>query len=385
MNRVLQDIQPSATLAISSRARALAAAGHSVCNFSAGETDFDTPAGAVAPTIAALEAGETRYTPIAGLPGLCRAVAAKLERENGLHYDPAQILVSCGAKHSLANVFFAILNPGDEVIIPAPFWLSYPEMVRLAGGVPVFVSAPESQALKITPAQLSAAITPRTVAMVLNSPCNPTGAVYSADELRALAEVCVARGVWLVADEIYEKLVYDGARHVSVASLSPAIYRRTITVNGFSKAYAMTGWRSGYTAAAPEVIKAMSTFQSHTASPPTTFVQHGCIAALEACDASIVEMVAAFAARRERMFALLSAIPGLSCVKPMGAFYMFPNISATGLDSRSFCERLIDRQHVAAVPGVAFGSDSHIRLSYACGLAEVEEGVGRLAAFVSTL
>ncbi len=258
-------------------------------------------------------------------------------------------------------------------------------MVRLAGGTPVFVASSEDQGLKITPDQLAAAITPRTVALIINSPSNPTGIVYTAEELRALAEVCVAHNIYIVSDEIYEWMAYDNKRHVSVASLSDEIYRHTITVNGFSKAYAMTGWRSGYTAGPADVIRAMCTVQSHTASPPTTFVQHGCITALEECGDNITEMVAAFAVRRERMYQMLLEIPGLTCIKPMGAFYMFPNISAFGLDSLTFCERLIDQQYVAAVPGISFGSDAHIRLSYACGLPEIEEGLTRMKKFVETL
>jgi len=385
MNKTLRAIQPSATLAIASRARKLAVEGQNVCNFAAGEPDFDTPELAKEGAIAALRAGETKYTPIAGITALCSEIATKLKRDNGLEYSPSQVIVSCGAKHSLANVFFALCNPGDEVVIPAPFWLSYPEMVRIAGGVPVFVTGTEAHGLKITPAQLEAAITPRTVAFILNSPSNPTGIVYNEGELRALAEVCVKHGVYIVADEIYERMVYDGTQHVSVGSLSPEIFQRTITVNGLSKAYSMTGWRVGYTAGPSDVINAMCTVQSHTASPSTTFVQHGAVTALKTCESAVVEMVEAFARRRERMFEMLTAIKGVTCIKPMGAFYMFPNISAFGLDSKTFCERLIDSQHVAAVPGVSFGADANIRMSYACSMKEIEEGVTRLKAFTESL
>ncbi len=385
MNNALNSIQPSVTLAIGARARQLAAEGQSVCNFVAGEPDFDTPEAAKEGAIVALRAGETKYTPIAGIGALCKSIAAKLERDNGLRHSPAQVIVSCGAKHSLANVFLALCNPGDEVIIPAPYWLSYPEMVRIAGGVPVFVSGDDAHALKISPAQLEAAITPRTLALVLNSPSNPSGTVYTAEELKALADVCVRHGLYIVADEIYERMVYDGTRHVSVGSLSPEIFERTITVNGLSKAYAMTGWRIGYAAGPADVIRAMCTVQSHTASAPTTFAQFGGLEALSACDADVDAMVRAFAQRRERMYELLQGIRGLSCVKPMGAFYMFPNIGAFGLDSKTFAERLIDEQHVATVPGVSFGADDHIRLSYACSLEEVVEGVARIKRFIEGL
>ncbi len=385
MNNALLQIQPSATLAISSRAKQLAAEGRSVCSFAAGEPDFDTPETAKNACAKALAAGRTKYTPAAGAPDLRAAVAEKLARVNNLHVGPDQIVVSCGAKHSLANVFLALCNPGDEVVIPAPYWLSYPAMVRIAGGVPVFVEASAANGLKITPEQLEAALTPRTVALILNSPSNPTGAVYTESELRALAEVCVRRGIYIVSDEIYEYLVYDGARHTCVAALSPEIAARTVTVNGFSKAYAMTGWRMGYAAGPKDFIKAMTTVQSHTAGPPATFAQCGGIEALVSCGADIAAMVAAFAERRVRILELLRGIPGITCVCPQGAFYVFPDISSFGLPSEEFARRLLEERHVAVVPGVAFGSDTHIRLSYACSMQEIEEGLDRLRLFCASL
>ena len=385
MNRTLEHIQPSLTLAITSRAKQLRADGHSVCNFSAGEPDFDTPETAKKACADALFAGRTKYTPAAGDPALRAAIREKLRRENGLDVADDGIIVSCGAKHSLANVFLALCNPGDEVVIPAPYWLSYPEMVRIAGGTPVFVAATVESGLKITAAQLEAAITPRTVALVLNTPCNPTGAVYDEAELRALADVCVRHGVWIVADEIYERLVYDGARHVSVASLSPEIAARTVTVNGFSKAFAMTGWRMGYAAGPREFIRAMATVQSHTAGPPATFAQCGGVYSLGHCEEEVRGMVAAFAARRDRIVGLLRDIPGVRCVEPRGAFYVFPDISSFGLDSQTFARRLLDERHVALVPGAAFGSDANVRLSYACGVDEIEEGLRRIREFCAAL
>ena len=385
MNEALKSIQPSLTLAITGRAKQLKAEGQSVCNFAAGEPDFDTPAEAKKACAEALEAGYTKYTPASGALDLRAAIAEKLRAENGVEVAEDQVVVSCGAKHSLANVFLAMCNPGDEVVIPSPYWLSYPEMIRIAGGKPVFVPCLDANGLKITPEQLEAALTPRTVALVLNSPANPTGAVYTEAELRALGEVCVRHGVWIVADEIYERLVYDGARHVSIASLSPELAARTVTVNGFSKAFAMTGWRMGYAAGPREFMRAVATVQSHTAGPPATFAQFGGGTALRSCEADVKRMVEAFSRRRQRILDLLLAIPRMRCVRPDGAFYVFPDISGFGLDSRTFAQRLLEERHVALVPGKAFGSDSNVRLSYACGIDEIEEGLSRIRDFCETL
>jgi aspartate aminotransferase len=284
LNSSILAIQPSATLAIAALAKQLAAQGRPVCDFAAGEPDFDTPAFIKDAAIAALREGKTKYTPVAGVPRLCEAIAAKLKRDNGLDYKPSQIVVSCGAKHSLALVFQTLLNPGDEVIIPAPYWLSYPEMIRIAGGVPVFVTATPAADFKITPADIERAATARTVALVINSPCNPTGTMYTPAELRALGETALRLGLTLVSDEIYEKMVYDGQEQASMAAFSPALYANTVTVNGLSKAYSMTGWRLGYTAAPEPFIRAMNALQSHTASAPNTFAQWGGVAAIERGD-----------------------------------------------------------------------------------------------------
>ena len=385
LNSSILAIQPSATLAIASLAKQLAAQGRPVCDFAAGEPDFDTPAFIKDAAIAALREGKTKYTPVAGVPKLCEVIAAKLKRDNGLDYKPSQIVVSCGAKHSLALVFQTLLNPGDEVIIPAPYWLSYPEMVRIAGGVPVFVTATPAADFKITPADIEQAATARTVALVINSPCNPTGTMYTPAELRALGETALRLGLTLVSDEINEKMVYDGNEQASLAAFSPALYANTITVNGMSKAYSMTGWRLGYTAAPEPFIKAMNALQSHTASAPNTFAQWGGVAAIDRGDDSIREMVAAFDARRRRIFALMSAIPGVVCPRPTGAFYVFPDISALGLDSVTFARRLLEEHNVAVVPGVAFGADSCVRLSYACTMETIETGLARFRAFCASL
>jgi len=385
LNSSILAIHPSATLAIAALAKQLVAQGRPVCDFAAGEPDFDTPTCIKEAAITALREGKTKYTPVAGVPKLCEAIAAKLKRDNGLVYKPSQIIVSCGAKHSLALVFQTLLNPGDEVIIPAPYWLSYPEMIRVAGGTPVFVPTTPASDFKVTPAAIEQAATSRAVALVINSPCNPTGTMYTPDELRAIGETAVRLGLTIVSDEIYEKMVYDGNQHASMASFSPELYANTITVNGMSKAYSMTGWRLGYTAAPEPFIKAMGALQSHTASAPNTFAQWGAIAALEQGEDSIREMVVAFDARRRRIYERMDAIPGVICPRPTGAFYVFPDISAFGLDSVTFARRLLEEHNVAVVPGVAFGADGCVRLSYACTMDVIETGLSRFSAFCASL
>ena len=385
MNEIIQSIPPSVSLSITSKAKALAAAGEDVLSFAAGEPDFDTPAVIKAAAAEALQRGETKYTPVAGLLSLRQAIAEKLEVENGLTYDPGQIVVNNGAKHSLFNVFMAICSAGDEVLIPAPYWLSYPEMVKIAGGVPVIVETDEDRDFKVTPEALEAAITDKTRAVVVNSPSNPIGVVYSRDELEALADVAVKHDVLIISDEIYEKMIYDGVEHVSIGSFNDEVFSRTVTVNGFSKAFSMTGWRLGYFAAPMPIVKVASTLQSHSTSGPNTFAQYGGIAALKSAAGDVAEMVAAFADRREFMYARLTAIEGVRCVNPQGAFYMLPNISSFGIDSVTFASRLLEEAKVAVVPGAAFGADANIRMSYACSKENIAEGVERLAAFVAGL
>ena len=385
LNRRIAAIPPSATLKITARAKQMAAEGRQVCNFAAGEPDFDTPEPIKRAAAAALAAGKTKYAPTPGLPDLRAAIAAKFERDNGLIYTPEQVVVSNGGKHSLFNIMMAICDEGAEVIIPAPYWLSYPEMVKVAGGVPVAVACPEANGFKLTPDALAAAITPRTRAMVLNSPSNPIGVVYTREEMTALAEVAVKSDILIVSDEIYEKLIYDGVEHVSVGSLSDEVFEHVITVNGFSKAFSMTGWRLGYFAGPSEVVKAVGAFQSHSTSGANTFAQWGALAALKLTDEDLAPMVVAFAERRASLYERLAAIDGVTCVKPMGAFYALPNISSFGLDSLTFTERLLDEQGVAAVPGAPFGADAHIRLSYACSLDTINEGIDKLEAFVASL
>ena len=388
MNSVLQAIQPSATLAISARAKELAAQGASVCNFAAGEPDFDTPDVIKRAAIAAIEAGKTKYTAAKGMPELCRAVADKFARVNGIAYDPAtEILVSSGGKQSLFYAFLALLERGDEVLIPSPAWLSYPELVRVAGGRPRFVKTTARTGYKLTPAQLEKAIRPRSKVLVLNYPSNPTGAVYSASELRALGEAAVARGLWIVADEMYERMVYTDEPFASLASLAPELRARTVTVNGCSKAFSMTGWRIGYAGAPKEVLSLMAAAQSHCASNPCTPAQYAALAAFvdPASEEAVKPMIAAFRERADRIYSLLRKIPGVRVLRPEGAFYIFPNVKAFGLDAVTFCRRLLEERHVAAVPGLPFGDDGCIRFSYACSTATIEEGMERFAEFCASL
>ncbi|MGK7910914.1 MAG: pyridoxal phosphate-dependent aminotransferase [Synechococcus sp.] len=383
----VKNLTPSMTLAIASKAKALKAAGIDICGFGAGEPDFDTPLHIREASIQALKDGHTHYGPVAGMPALREAIANKLSGENGLPFVPEQIVISNGGKQTLFNLAMAMLEPGDEVILPAPFWLSYPEMVTLAGATSVKVSTSESSRFKLSPEQLKAAITPKTKLLVLTSPSNPTGAVYSREELEALAEIIVANDIYVVSDEIYEKLIYDGGHHVSIGSLGPDIFARTILSSGFAKAYAMTGWRIGYLAGPLELMKAVSSIQGHSTSNVCSFAQYGALAALSSPESepAVASMRETFAERREVMYEGLTSIPGVTCAKPNGAFYMFPNISCAGLGSIEFCDRLLEDQNVAVVPGIAFGAEGHIRMSYATDMDTIQKGIARIQAFVESV
>lgn len=378
-------VTPSLTLSIAAKAKAMKAVGIDVCSFSAGEPDFDTPAHIKAAAQKALDEGKTKYGAANGEPKLREAIARKLLQDNRLCYGPENVLVTNGGKHSLYNLMMALIEAGDEVIIPSPYWLSYPEMVILAGGTPVLLPTDASTGYKITPDQLRKAITPRTKLFVLNSPSNPTGMVYSPEEVQAIAEVIVEKDILVVSDEIYEKILYDGAIHVSIGSFGSEIFDRTIISSGFAKAYSMTGWRIGYLAGDVELIKAAGTIQGHSTSNVCTFAQYGAIAALESSQDCVEEMRLAFAQRREVMYERLNAIPGINCPKPNGAFYLFFNISETGLTSLEFCDALLENQQVAVIPGIAFGADDHIRLSYATDMISIEKGMDRLDKFVRSL
>lgn len=378
-------LSPSLTLAIDSKAKQMKADGQDVVGFGVGEPDFDTPQHIKDAAIKALNAGFTKYTPASGIPELRQAIADKFKRENGLTYKPSQVIVSCGGKHSCYNVIIATCEEGDEVIIPAPYWLSYPEMVKLAGATPVIVETTDKTEFKVTPAQLRAAITPRTRLFVLNSPSNPTGSVYTPDEIKALGDICVEKGVIIMSDEIYEHLLYDGATHKSVAGFSQAHYDHTILVHGFAKAWSMTGWRLGFTAAPEPIAKAIDAIQSHSTSNPTSFAQKGGVAALTGPQDHLQTWLAEFNKRRTFAHQKLNHIPGISCVNAKGAFYLFPNISGTGLKSTEFCARLLESEKVAAVPGIAFGADDYIRISYATSMANLEKGCERIERFCKSL
>ncbi len=378
-------LSPSLTLAIDSKAKAMKAAGEDVVGFGAGEPDFDTPQHIKDAAAAALAAGFTKYTPSSGIPELRQAIADKFQRENGLTYKPSQIIVSNGGKHSCYNVILVTCQEGDEVIIPSPYWLSYPEMVKLAGAKPVILETTDKTEFKVTPAQLRAAITANTRLFILNSPSNPTGSVYTPDEIKALGDICVEKGVLIMSDEIYEHLTYDGAQVKSVASFSQAHYDHTIIVHGFAKVWSMTGWRLGFLAAPEPIAKAIDAVQSHSTSNPCSFAQKGGVAALTGSQEHLPKWLAEYAKRRTRAWEMLNAMPGVTCVNSKGAFYLFPNISGTGLKSADFCARLLEQEKVAAVPGIAFGADDYIRISYATSLANIEKGLGRMDSFVRGL
>ncbi|MEH2375149.1 pyridoxal phosphate-dependent aminotransferase [Nostoc sp.] len=380
----VSQVTPSLTLAIAAKAKALKAEGIDVCSFSAGEPDFDTPAHIKTAAVKALDEGKTKYGAAAGEPKLREAIAHKLKIDNGLDYKSENVIVTNGGKHSLYNLIVALIDPGDQVIIPAPYWLSYPEMVTLVGGVSVIVPTDATTGYKITPEQLRKAITPKTKLFILNSPSNPTGMVYTPDEIKALAQVIVDADILVVSDEIYEKILYDGAEHISIGSLGKEIFDRTLISNGFAKAYSMTGWRLGYLAGPVEIIKAASTIQGHSTSNVCTFAQYGAIAALKSPQDCVEEMRQAFAKRRQVMLERLNAIPGLSTAKPHGAFYLFPDISKTGLKSLEFSDALLEEHQVAVIPGIAFGADDNIRLSYATDMATIEKGMDRLEKFVKS-
>ena len=380
----VKQVTPSLTLVIDAKAKAMKRDGIDVCSFSAGEPDFDTPNHIKLAAADALKSGKTRYGPVVGEPKLREAIAHKLQTDNQLGYSADNIIVTNGGKHSLYNLMMALIEAGDEVIIPAPFWVSYPEMVKLAEGTPVIVQTTAESGYKITPDQLRQAITPKTRLFILNSPSNPTGMVYTPEEVRAIAAVVVEKDILVVSDEIYEKLLYDGAQHLSIGAVNSEVFDRTIISGGFAKAYSMTGWRVGYLAAPLEILKAVSMIQGHSTSNVCTFAQYGAITALEGPQDCVEQMRLAFAERRQVIFDLVNAIPGLTCLKPDGAFYIFINISKLGMSSLEFCDGLLNEQQVAVIPGVAFGADDHIRLSYATDMTTIERGIDRLATFVKS-
>jgi aspartate aminotransferase len=393
----LKTLAPSSTLAVQAKAKELRARGVDVVSFGAGEPDFDTPERIKEAAVAAMRRGQTKYTEVAGIPELRAAVCAKLRRDNGLTYEPADVLVSCGAKHTLFNIATALVNPGDEVLVPSPFWVSYPEQVRLLGGAPVSVETRESTGFDLDPERLRAAVTPRTKLVVLNSPNNPTGAVFSAEALAAAGRLAVENNLWIVSDECYESLTFEG-RHVSVAALGPEVKARTLVVNTCSKAYAMTGWRIGYAAGPRELIRAMTDVQSQVTSNPSSVAQWAAVEALGGPQDDVAKMAGEFDRRRRLIVGALNALPGVSCVMPKGAFYAFANVAGLfgrrwtrdgrattlkgSLDVAAF---LLEEARVAVVPGLDFGSDAHVRLSYATSETLIREGLARMSAAIKTL
>jgi aspartate aminotransferase len=380
-------LTPSTTLAITAKAKELKDQGEDVIGLGAGEPDFNTPQHILDAAFQSMNQGHTKYTPSAGLPNLKKAIIGKLEKDQGLTYKPNEIIVANGAKHALYTLFQVLLNNGDEVIIPTPFWVSYPEQVKLAGGKPVYVEGLETAQFKITPEQLENAITEKTKAVIINSPSNPTGIIYSEAELLEIGNICLKHNVLIVSDEIYEKLIYGENKHVSIAQLSPNLKEQTIIINGVSKSHSMTGWRIGYAAGNEEIIEAMTNLASHSTSNPTTTAQYATIAAYNGSQDSVEEMRKAFAKRLEIIYDKLVAIPGFTCVKPQGAFYLYPNVKAaaeiTGYkDVDSFVEALLVEAKVAVVPGSGFGTPDNIRLSYATSLEQLEKAVERIRKFV---
>jgi len=390
---------PSPTLAITAKANALKAQGKDIVSFGAGEPDFDTPQNVKDAAVAALARGDTKYTPSSGTVALKDAIIGKLKRDNNLTYSRNEIIASCGAKHSIYNLMQALIGPGDEVVISAPYWVSYPEQVKLADGTPVIISADESTGFLTTAAQIESAFTPRTKMVVVNSPSNPTGAVYTPGALRDIAELCAGRGIYLMSDEIYEKILYAGNEFVSPASFSDEIKKLTITINGFSKAHSMTGWRLGYAAADMDIVAAMSKIQDQSTSNPASITQAAGVEALNGPQESVEMMRQAFQERRDFVVPALNAIPGISCTTPGGAFYVFPKVSALygknwipGGDaprtiggSDDFAAYLLEKYDVAVIPGSGFGADANIRLSYATSMANLQKGLARIADAVAAL
>ncbi|ASW43143.1 pyridoxal phosphate-dependent aminotransferase [Clostridium isatidis] len=387
-------INPSITLEITAKAAELKAQGIDVLSFGAGEPDFNTPYNIIEAAFEAMKEGKTKYTKTSGIIELRKAICDKLKKDNNLTYGPDQIVVSTGAKQSLANIFMAILNPGDEVIIPTPYWVSYPELVKMADGVPVFCITEESNDFKYTLETLKKVITSKTKAVILNSPNNPTGSIYTEEELKSIAEFAKENDLIIISDEIYEKLIYDNEKHISIASLSEDAYNRTVVINGFSKSYAMTGWRVGYSASSKKIAKLMESIQSHMTSNTSSISQYAALEALEGGQDSINKMIKEFESRRNYMSDRLNKIKDISFIKPMGAFYVMVNVGKyynkeiSGNEIKSsldFSKKLLEEEKVAVIPGIAFGLDNYIRLSYATSMEVINKGIDRIERFLNKL
>jgi aspartate aminotransferase len=380
-------ISPSVTLAITAKAKKMKAEGINVISFGAGEPDFDTPNHIKEAAKKAIDDGFTKYTPASGIRELKEAICKKFKKDNNLDYSPEEVLISCGAKHSIFNAILALCNDGDEVILPSPYWVSYPQMLKVAGAKPIILKTTQENNFKIIPQQLQEVITPKTKLLILNSPSNPTGMVYTKDELLFISNILIEKGILCISDEIYEKIIYDGQEHISIASLGLDIKRLTVVVNGVSKSYSMTGWRIGYAAGPKEIIQAMSNLQSHSTSNPTSISQKAALAALEGPQEPLRNMVAEFAKRRDYIVKKLTSINGITCLKPQGAFYVFPEVSQiigktfkeqTIKSSVFLAEILLEEANVAVVPGSAFGADGNLRFSYATSMENITEGLDRI-------
>ncbi len=389
----IKKIQPSATLSITAKAKQLKAQGIKVIAFAAGEPDFDTPQLVKQKTKEALDKGLTKYTPTAGIPELRQAICEKLKKENNLEYTPEEIIVCCGAKHAIFNAVMALVDDDDEVLLPAPYWVSYPEMVNFAGGKIVTIPTNQQTNFKLTKELLEKYITPKTKLLILNYPSNPTGMTYTKEELKDIAEVLVKHQIYCISDEIYEKLTYE-LPHISIASLSPEIKKLTIVINGLSKSHSMTGWRVGYACGEKEIIKAMNNLQDHSTSNITSFVQYACVDAIKCCNEDVQNMVSEFKKRRDYIVEEINKIPGLSTIKPQGAFYVWVNISQLKgkkykneeiTNSLKLAELLLTEAKVAVIPGCAFGDDNYIRLSYATSIEDIKEGIKNIKEFVGNL
>lgn len=383
----VQSLTPSSTLAITAMANALKAEGHDVIALGAGEPDFNTPQHILDAAEKAMREGQTNYTPSGGIPALKEAIVNKYQHDNQLTYDTNQVIVTTGAKHALYTLFQALLNPGDEVIVPAPYWVSYPEQIKLAEGTPVVVKASEKNNFKLTPQQLEESITEHTRAIIINSPSNPTGMLYTKEELQAIGEVCVRRNILIISDEIYEKLIYGDESHTSMAQISAELKNQTVIINGVSKSHAMTGWRIGYAIGDEKLIKAMTNLASHSTSNPTTIAQYAALSAYTSSQEAVAEMKKAFGHRLEKLYGWISAIPGVECAKPQGAFYLFPNVKkaaeSNGFDQvDDWVKALLEEEKVALVPGSGFGAEENVRLSYATSLDQLEEAATRIRRFI---
>ncbi|GAA0480882.1 aspartate transaminase AspB [Salinibacillus aidingensis] len=383
----VQSLTPSSTLAITAKAKALKKEGHDVIGLAAGEPDFNTPEHIIQAAKKAMDEGKTKYTPSGGLPELKQQIQKKFKRDQNLEYRENELIVTIGAKHALFTLFQVLLNPGDEVIVPTPYWVSYPEQIKLAQGKPVFVEAQEDNEFKLTPEQVEQAITDRTKAIIINSPSNPTGVIYSREELQAIGDVCLKHNITIVSDEIYEKLIYGEHHHISIAQLSDKLKESTVIINGVSKSHSMTGWRIGYAAGNETIIKAMTNLASHSTSNPTSISQYGALAAYSASEEEVNKMKEAFGERLEKLYQWVTDLPGVSCVKPKGAFYLFPNVkeaaAACGYDEVfDWVEALLEEEKVALVPGSGFGAPENVRLSYATSLDQLEEAAKRIKRFI---